>query len=385
MAERSLAHIELIENLQPLPGYDRVVLATILGWRCVVGKDEFKPGDKCVYFEIDSLVNPNDERFAFMEKRKYRVKTQRMCKAISQGLAMPLSEFPELGDPAVGTDVTQELKITYYEPEDRERKSRKTDLNAKYKSMASRHKELFKKKPIRWLMRREWGRKLLFLLFGKKKDNPKEFPSFISKTDEIRVENMPWVLLNQDQRYSVTEKLDGISTTFGLEKKGKGYDFIVCARNVRQADRDQECYHDSNVYWEMAEKYDIEKKLVEFAQANNIEKMYLQGETVGPSVQGNPYKLSDRQFFAFNVWIGSKRYTNEELFKWCEALNIPHVPLIFEHHQIPDNIEDMKKEVEGNSALNPDVLREGLVYRADDDPYFSFKNVGLSYLMKNGG
>ena len=235
------------------------------------------------------------------------------------------------------------------------------------------------------VMRREWGRKLLFLLFGKKKDNPKEFPSFISKTDEIRVENMPWVLLNQDQRYSVTEKLDGISTTFGLEKKGKGYDFIVCARNVRQADRDQECYHDSNVYWEMAEKYDIEKKLVEFAQANNIEKMYLQGETVGPSVQGNPYKLSDRQFFAFNVWIGSKRYTNEELFKWCEALNIPHVPLIFEHHQIPDNIEDMKKEVEGNSALNPDVLREGLVYRADDDPYFSFKNVGLSYLMKNGG
>lgn len=383
--ERSLAHIEEIKELVPLPGYDRVVHAQILGWRCIVGKDDFKVGDKCVYFEIDSLVNPEDERFAFLEKRNYKIRTIKMCKVISQGLAMPLSVFPELGDLSVGTDVTKELKVTYYNPEDRKRKSNTSDPNAKYQSMASRHPNLFRRKPIRWLMRREWGKKLLFIFFGKKKDNPKGFPSWIKRSDEVRIENMPWILSDRDKRYSVTSKIDGTSSTYGIEKKKRGYDFIVCSRNVRQKDRDQECYHDLNVYWEMADKYDIEQKLTNFVKKIGAERVYLQGETYGPKVQGNPLKVDERQFAAFNFWVDGKRYTNEELFVWCDQYNIPHVPVVFEHHQIPDNIDDMKLEAEGASIINPQVLREGLVYREESNPDMSFKNVAMSYLLSKKG
>ena len=385
MAERSLAHIEVIKDIQELPGYDRVALATILGWRCIIGKNDFNVGDKCIYFEIDSLVNPNDKRFAFMEKRKYKVKTQKMCKSISQGLAMPLSEFPELGDPDVGTDVTKELKVTYYDPEDRKRKSESGgDANSKYKSMGTRHPKLFKTKPIRWLMKRTWGKKLLFVFFGKKKDNPKRFPSWIHKTDEIRVENIPWVINDKNRAWSCTEKIDGTSTTFALEKIRKGYDFAVCSRNIRQKDRDQECYHDVNVYWEMADKYDVKNKLEKFARDNNANQMYLQGETYGAKLQANPYKMEDRRFAAFNLWVDGKRYSNEELFKWCDEWDIPHVHLVFENHTLPDNMDDMKQEAEGFSVINPDVKREGLVYRDESDPYNTFKNVALSYLLKRG-
>ena len=383
MAERSLAHVEEIKDLQPIPGYDRVVLAKILGWRCIVGKDDFKIGDKCVYFEIDSMVNPEDERFAFMEKRKYKVKTLKMCKSVSQGLAMPLYAFPELGDLSVGTDVTEKLKVTYYDAEDVKRKGTpKQDPMARYRSMASRHKDLFKKKPFRWLMKREWGRKFLFAFFGKKKDNPKSFPSYVRKTDETRIENMPWILEGKDRAYSVTEKLDGTSSTYALEKNGKEYDFAVCSRNVRQLTPDQDCYHESNVYWEMADKYYIRQKMEKFATDNNVKQMYLQGETVGPKIQGNPLQINERRFYAFNLWVDGERYYNTKLFRWCNERFILHVPEIYHEHKLPDNIDDMKAEAEGRSVINPKVPREGLVYRDVNDEWSSFKNVSTSYLMK---
>ena len=383
-AERSLAHVEEIANITPIQGADRIAMAQILGWRCIIAKEEFNIGDKCIYFEIDSLVNKEDERFAFLEKKNYKVKTMKLGKfnVISQGLAMPLSEFPELGDLPVGTDVTKKLKVTYYNAEDRKRKSAGPDPDAKYKSMAARHKELFRKRPIRWLMRRGWGKKLLFVFFGKKRDNPKRMPGFVKKTDEVRIENCPWLLEDRNTRWYVTEKLDGTSTTFALEKQGKNYDFAVCSRNVRQKDRDQECYHDLNVYWEMADKYNIEEKLLKFAKKYDVNQMYLQGETVGDKVQGNPYNMGVRNFYAFNLVVDGTRYSNPELFGWCDEYEIPHVPHIDRGHELPGNMDDMKVEAEGKSLINPSVLREGLVYRASGDPWLSFKNVSNSFLLK---
>ena len=85
--ERSLAHVEEIANITPIQGADRIAMAQILGWRCIIAKEEFKVGDKCIYFEIDSLVNKEDERFAFLEKKNYKVKTMKLGKfnVISQG------------------------------------------------------------------------------------------------------------------------------------------------------------------------------------------------------------------------------------------------------------------------------------------------------------
>jgi len=185
--ERALAYVVSIDEIQPLEGYDRVEYARTNGWWCIIGKaDGMKVGDKAVYFEVDSKVPSTDKRFEFLEKRNYKIKTQKMCKVYSQGLLMPLSAFPELGDAKVGTDVTKKLNITYADPEDNVRKGTGGDPNAKYKSMAARHQKLFKSKPVRWLMRRKWGKKLMFAFFGRKKDKPKGFPSFVAKTDEER-------------------------------------------------------------------------------------------------------------------------------------------------------------------------------------------------------
>lgn len=88
-------------------------------------------------------------------------------KVISQGLALPLSLFPELDGKNIGDDVSKDLKITYSSEEDVKRKSNSIDPNAKFKSMAARHKNLAKKKWFRWLMKREWGEEIIILLSWK--------------------------------------------------------------------------------------------------------------------------------------------------------------------------------------------------------------------------
>ena len=91
--ERELVYVVLVDGIEELPGYDRVESAIIGGWRCIVPKDQFRVGDPGIYFEIDSRVPSDRECFAFLEKRNYKIKTQKMCKSISQGLLMHASDF----------------------------------------------------------------------------------------------------------------------------------------------------------------------------------------------------------------------------------------------------------------------------------------------------
>ena len=167
-----------------------------------------------MYFEVDSKAPSDDKRFAFLESKKYRIKTQKMCKVYSQGLLMSLDDFPELKGCEIGADVTEKLKVTYYVAEDNERKSGKANSNAKYNVMCSRHPKLAKKKWFKWFMRRKWGKRLMFFFFGKKEDTPKQFPDWIKKTDEERCENIPHLLENKE-KLIVTEKIDGTSVTYG--------------------------------------------------------------------------------------------------------------------------------------------------------------------------
>ena len=377
--KRALAYIVTVDEIKPIEGYDRVEYARTNGWWVIIGKqDNLHVGDKCVYFEVDSKVNAADERFAFLEKRDYKIKTQRMCKVISQGLLMPLSTFPELGDLDVNTDVTDLLKVTYSVAEDNARKNE--DPDAKYKSMADRHKKLFRQRWAKWMMKRAWGRKIMFFFFGKKKDNPREFPSFVSKTDEERVENQPW-RIGDGKTYLATEKLDGTSCTYALERKGKNkFEFYVCSRNVRQQDEKQECYHDHNIYWDLAFKYNIEKHLKDFLNQYPFPKwVCIQGEGVG-SVQGNPLKLKEDDLYVFNFitsdtgrWASTdgKMQVEEWGMKWVPILGIV---------QMPDTMEELKELATGKSVVNPEVMREGIVYRSLDGQD-SFKNVSREYLL----
>lgn len=382
--KRALAYIQHVTNIRPIDGADNIEQCNVLGWNLICKKGEFHEGDPCVYIEIDSKV-PEREEFEFLRAKGFKVKTMKLGKfnCISQGLAMPQSAFKELAGLSEGTDVTDILGIKYSVQEDNARKSN-GDPNAKYKSMAARHQKIFKKKWARWMMRRSWGRKVMFFFFGKKKDNPRGFPSFVSKTDEERVENQPW-RIGDGKTYIATEKLDGTSCTYALERKGRNkFEFYVCSRNVRQQDEKQECYHDHNIYWDLAFKYNIEQHLKDFLnQFPQLKWVCIQGEGVG-FVQGNPLKLKEDDLYVFNFKDSeSGRYNSIAGRAIIEKMGMKWVPILGEV-QMPDTMEELKVLATGKSKVNPDVMREGIVYRSLDGSD-SFKNVSREYLIKHNG
>lgn len=385
--ERALAHIEKIEWVKPIDGADNIELIGVLGWTLIAKIGEFHVGDIAVYIEIDSKVPESDERFEFLGKKHYKVKTMKLSKfnVYSQGLALPLSIFPELVNKNIGDDVTSDLKITYSSEEDIKRKSNNINKNAKYDSMKSRHKKLFSKPLVKKIMRYKIGRQVMFLIFGSKNDKPTKFPDWMNKTDEARCENCPWVLASKD-KWIVTEKLDGTSCSYGVKRMRHGknkFDFAVCSRNVRQKSASQDCYHESNIYWELEEKYHIKDVLTSFAIKNKYETVVLQGEGIG-KVQGNPYQLKENDLYVFNLIIDGLRVGSLDMAKFCEKNNLKHVPIITENHTLPNTMEELKIEADGYSVVNPKVKREGFVYRTQDGVK-SFKNVSREYLLKHNG
>lgn len=386
--KRALAYIVTIDEIRPIPNYDRVEHARTNGWWCVTRLNELKVGDKAVYFEVDSKVPADDERFSFLEAKHYKIKTQKMCGVFSQGLLMPVTLFPELEDMEVGTDVTDILKVTYSVVEDNARKSKNGDPDAKYKSMAQRHQKIFKKPIVRKIMKHKLGRKIMFLFFGRKKDKPLSFPThfpFVHKTDEERCENMPWVL-GYERPLIVTEKLDGTSSTYILERKGKKkFEFYVLSRNVRQKTPDQKCYHDKNIYWDMAIKNNIEQHLKEYLIANpDLKYVCIQGESVG-SVQGNPLKLNEDELYVFNfIRSDVGRLSSIDGKEIIESWGMKFVPILETEYYVPTDMEAFKEYATAKSVVNPNVLREGIVLR-DPTNDFSFKNVSREYLLKRRG
>ena len=377
--KRALVYLTTLDEIKPIEGYDRVEYGRVGGWWCIINKaDNMQVGDKVVYFEVDSKVPSNDERFTFLEKRHYKIKTLKMCKVLSQGLIMPITAFPELEGKDVMTDVTDDLKVTYAEAEDNIRKN--GNPNAKYESMKARHKKLFRKPWAKWMMKRAWGRKVMFFFFGKKKDNPRGFPTFVSKTDEERVENQPW-RIGDGKEYLCTEKLDGTSCTYALERKGKNkYEYYVCSRNVRQKDENQVTYHDHNIYWDLSFKYNIEDFLKSYMQIHpELKWVCIQGEGVG-TVQGNPLKLKEDDLYVFNFKDSERgRWPSEEAKALVETWGMKWVPIIG-IVKMPNTMEELKALADGPSVVNPEVMREGFVYRSLDGSD-SFKNVSNAFLL----
>ena len=404
---RQLAYVVLIDGIEPIPGYDRVEHAIVGGWRVIVQKGQFNVGDPAIYFEIDSRVPSDKECFAFLEKRNYKIKTLKMCKTISQGLLMHAEDFGWHIAPALHIEgyntpyivdneghnhnvenesrfLTKQLGVTYADDEDNVRKAPSVD---KYKKMAARHPQLFKKPWARWMMRREWGRKVMFFFFGKKKDKKDSWPIWVQKTDEERVQNMPWIL-NDKENWIATEKIDGTSTTFTM-KRGKfgKKSFYVCSRNVCFDTVDKPCYYDSNVYWEMAKKYNIFDVLSKMLDKNPSEEwITIQGETYGKGVQRREYSMDDHDFAAFNLIFSTKgRVGTIEMINILSQYNIPCVPVIEEKMKINqfENVDAILNYAEGSSKVDGQP-REGIVFRSVDGSK-SFKAVSNSFLLKYHG
>ena len=409
-SERELAYVVLIDGIESIPGYDRVETAIVGGWHVIVQKDQFKVGDPAIYFEIDSRVPKDKECFAFLEKRNYKIKTLKMCKTISQGLLMHAEDFgwknryylidgenEIIQSPVIIDDkgiehsfddesrfLTKILGVTYADEEDNQRKAPSVD---KYKKMAQRHPNIFKKPWARWLMKRSWGRKLMFMFFGKKKDKKNGWPSWVAKTDEERIQNMPWIL-NDTGRWIVTEKIDGSSTTFTMKrgKHGKN-EFYVCSRNVCFDSVDKPCYYDTNIYWEMAQKYDmynILSKLLEITP--EAEWVTIQGETYGSGVQKRDYSSADHNFRAFNlIFSHCGRYGTLEMQTLLEGLGVPCVPVVnddfyFDEIEGENKVDSLLEMASGKSVID-ELPREGFVLRSADGTK-SFKAVSNSFLLK---
>ena len=391
--ERELAYVVIINDVTPIEGYDRVELAHVDGWTVVVGKDEFHAGDPAVYFEIDSQL-PEKEPFTSMEflaKKKFKVKTQKMCKSLSQGLLMSAeslgwTKFQDGMYRPDGTEyrasdesrfLTLVLGVTYAEPGDNTRKAAPADP---YKVMAQRYPKIFSKPVIRRLMHYKWGRKLLLVFFGKKR-NKRNWPAWVSRTDEERIQNMTWVLADKEPMI-VTEKIDGTSTTFSLKKKYFGTEFYVCSRNVVFDKPDKKCFYDTNVYVEMAEKYDIEKKMKAMMKDLGVDWLTIQGETFGAGIQSRNYGLGGHDFKAFNfVTPKEGRWGTTVAAEYLGKYGIPFVPILDTEYVLPDTIEQMLAYADGKSTIDGE-MREGVVIRSFNGKR-SFKAVSNEYLLKH--
>ncbi len=272
MPELKLASIQLIADLRPIPGADRIEAATVLGYVTVVKKGEFRPGDVCVWHEPDTVV-PERPEYEFLRKQGFRLKVARFKGQVSQGLALPLSALGVADNFKVGDDVTALIGIRKYE------------------------------KP------------LALSLAGKAKGG---FPSWLMKTDEPNLRSYPEALAEfAGRRCVITQKVDGTSGTF-YRRAGQ---FGVCSRNLELLDDGE------SMFWRLARQFKIEEALGtldgDFA---------LQGEAHGEKIQGNHLRVRGQAFAAFDLFdITTHRQLGPaELAAFCQRTGIPSVQPVWE-------------------------------------------------------
>ena len=338
--ERKLATVKRITDLRPIENADMIELASIGGWNVVVAKNVgHKVGDLVIYCEIDSFL-PVREEFEFLRKSSYkkmgdqegfRLKTIRLRGQVSQGLILPISVLnpPDTNiyvEPFEGLEVTEMLGIVKYEP----------PIPAE--------------------------------LAGKVKGG---FPSFIPKTDEERVQNLTseydgWRFQSKHQFY-VTEKLDGSSATFYF-KDGV---FGVCSRNLELLETE------GNTFWKVARQLKLEEWL-----GTHETNYSIQGELIGESVQGNPYKIKGQTVRFYNAFnIDTQEYLGfPDFIKLIDSMGLETVPVLDINFILPDTVEELLKYADAKSALNPNFDREGVVIRSFDRT-ISFKVISNKFLL----
>ena len=332
---RKLASIRKIASIRPIPGADAIECVTVDGWDVVTKKGEFQVGDLAVYLEIDSWVpttlapflSKGKEPREFEGIKGERLKTIKLKGQLSQGLLLPMSVIPKTqwvrdGFWNEGDDVTSLLGIV------------------------------------------KWERPINPQLAGLAKGN---FPSFIPKTDQERIQNIKHVLEDPYERYEVTIKLDGSSFT-AYHRDGE---VGVCSRNLELKPSDD------NAFWRVARKYGVLELLA--ARGNYA----IQGELIGPGIQGNQEKLEDLEMYVFDVFdIDAQSYlTAEKRYNFLLDTKLQHVPIISPHTAIPQTLEKVLAMAEGPS-LNPKANREGLVFKSTRNPQLSFKAISNSWLLK---
>jgi RNA ligase (TIGR02306 family) len=251
--------------------------------------------------------------------------------------------------------------------------------------MAQRRPDIFRRGWARWMMKRNWGKKVMFFFFGKQKDKKNGWPAWVVKTDEERCQNMPWLFPGNDEEWIATEKVDGTSTTFTMKDRGRKQVCYVCSRNVVFDTPEKGCYYDTNVYFEMFDKYNIKDVLTQIMDDYpDIDFVTIQGETYGEGIQKRNYNLENHCFKAFNLIFGCggtvRRFNPIEMTEILTAYGVPCVDIVDEHFKIPETCDELLIMAEGKSMIDGG-MREGLVFRSTDGRK-SFKAVSNPFLLK---
>jgi RNA ligase (TIGR02306 family) len=347
---RKLASIQRVIALDPIEGADRIEVASVLGWKIVVQKGLYQVGDLVVFFEIDSFL-PVAPAYEFLRKSSYRVtkdlgegfriKTCKLRGQISQGLLFPIAELEGLRHQPreEGDDVTELLGVRKWEP------------NAQV------------------------------LLSGAAAGN---FPSYIPKTDEPRVQN----LTREKQAWSEdtfvpTIKEDGSSMTvfvgFDDVDDGNIWRVGVCSRNWEVKDED------NNTYWKVARDIGLVAALQQMGIG-----VAIQGELVGPGIQKNPAGYDKLHFKVFNIWlIGESRYaTPAERHAMIVSINTLFKTNIEEVETLSGLVAGIANEStldvfikQANTLTGQEV--EGIVFKSVQHPECSYKYINPNYLLKD--
>jgi hypothetical protein len=356
---KNLATIQKIQWVKPIEGADAIELVGVLGWQVVVRKNEYKVGDLCCYIQIDTVV-PNKPEFEFLEAKKFRVRTIKLCRELSQGLIIPVPNNPTgLYYWNEGDDVTDVIGVKKYEKPD----NNPVDIKPKAP------KVWYKK----WIYLFKYN--YLYKWFPKlKRKTRSNFPKdLVSITDEERIQNIPWVLEKyKGQKFTVSYKLDGSSITIIHNKVFGRSKFRICSRRFE--------LHDTNNDWyKVFKSTDFEKhilKLVDYYKTDNI---IVQGEAIG-KFNGNYHNLKQDEIRLFNIFVDGKKIQQFDLIWVCNNLNIPYCPF-FKTITLNHNMDEILKISEIPDILNSKVPVEGLVWRCHND-LLSFKVINNQYLLK---
>lgn len=363
---RKLATVRRVSQLHPIEGADLIELAIVDGWQCVVKKGEFAVGDLGVYFEIDSFLPSIDERYAFLEpkfikwegKVGARIKTMKLKGQLSQGLLLPAREFPEVAalmsnldlvsTPIEDFDLTETLGIE------------------------------------------KWEKPLPACLGGTARGN---FPSFIPKTDQERVQNIRDLFEDWGHHtFQETTKMDGSSmTVYYVAKDSRIYEQNakpdadgnmpdelsgVCSRNLDLVETQ------GNQFWITARENQIIEKLRALGR-----NLAIQGELCGSGIQSNFEKFPEgvHDFFVYDVWdIDHQQYLSPtETHALADQLGLKHVPVhgYIVLNDVGQTIGQILDRAEGQGING--AKREGIVFKHVESG-FSFKAISNSYLLKHG-
>jgi RNA ligase (TIGR02306 family) len=365
---RKLASIQTVNAAEPIPNADAIEKIRVLGWWVVVKKGEFEPGDKVVYCEIDSLL-PERPEFEFLRAGSYkpaqtdaagavtlpagfRIKTVKLRGQVSQGICFPLSILPPGTPTEDDADVTEALGVRKWEP------PQTVGMGGRVKG---------------------------------------GFPGFLPKTDETRVQVLETVIArHRGREFFVTEKLDGTSFT-AFVRRGE---FGVCSRNMLLDATDE-----ASVFVRLARRIALEEKLRAFAAARGFD-VAVQGEVIGPGVQGNKYALKEVTLRVFNILVWGEppagspqnpppafdasayRFLDHgHMLAAAAEMGLEPVPqlgtAVLDH-----TVDELVAMSEGVSVLNAKAQREGIVLRPlaeVEDEYLgrlSFKAINPKFLLK---